>query len=860
MNLVRMVSEWSLAERVSWALLHTFWIGAILGLFVYLLIRIGRERLTVHHRYYIFLVLQAALFGIFTGLIIIPQERQVVVWNSQSQDQAFTANGAEQYEIPADTPPIMGVRSGMEKGFYKPEVEIINGVNYSQIGWASGLIFIVYFIGLAFHVVRNMIGLAQVHRLRSEAREEIPEKVIQLLGDSLRKMKMGRAVELGLSRSTNTPMVIGFFKPMILFPVSCITKLDPIQVEALMAHELTHIKNNDYLTNLIQVTVETVLFFHPVVWWAGREARQYREFICDEVVVQNIGGVQLDYAKALSELASHDERKLSLAASGGHLIGRIRAILGTSSTPEINPIDFKSWRIFSLATVIILTGFIGLNFIKGQNDNTMYEKGESVRAYNLQGLFGRWKELPFRISENEENAVKKCVKIAGKAWHFVNSESQFYKEESRDELLGILAENPELFYAEHLLGSWYEKKGHYDEAADYYKKALEHAPQVLICRYVDEQGDPIEGAEVQRFEIECNRVIEGYLDPSLDLLYPNLKTDSEGCIYLPTYKTVHRTTMRSHLDEWDTTYPKMGWFKSKSKYGLLPEVVCSKKGESVTKSEVGTTGMRLENGTKLRLVGVQFSHEPDVWRDADGRITSKVPSRWNSEAKGKAISLLFDVWDTNGLIDFGLRAYDEGGKKLEKLPSVFNGGGITSQSQGNQTQVFLTFGLRMMVATDQSEVFNSYLKGLKLIAKTGSGDFDALTTIQPGESKSIQGGTIELDKVRGIERAREMKIGPFGLFGSRRYEGLTLVDARFEYDPNFEIAIGATLKNGDRILPSSSTFGSGNYSHRERRFYQHLKLDTSDVSQYEVLKRPVVENQLLDFEKLASKFLILERE
>ena len=116
---------------------------------------------------------------------------------------------------------------------------------------------------------------------------------------------------------------------MILLPVAVLTNLTPGQVEALLAHELAHIRRRDYAVNLLQTVAETLLFFHPAVWWVSSRIREEREHCCDDVAV-SVSGEPMAYASALAELASWRTRDvaLSVGAADGPLLARVRRLLG----------------------------------------------------------------------------------------------------------------------------------------------------------------------------------------------------------------------------------------------------------------------------------------------------------------------------------------------------------------------------------------------------------------------------------------------------------------------------------------------------------------------------------------------------
>jgi len=136
-------------------------------------------------------------------------------------------------------------------------------------------------------------------------------------------------VRLAVSAGVTVPSVIGWLKPVILIPPSTIAGLTPKQMELILAHELAHICRQDYFWNLLQVAVETLLFYHPVVGWISGQARMERELCCDDMVVGSHGNA-VAYARALTELESlrHPHKALLMGADGGQMFNRIHRLAG----------------------------------------------------------------------------------------------------------------------------------------------------------------------------------------------------------------------------------------------------------------------------------------------------------------------------------------------------------------------------------------------------------------------------------------------------------------------------------------------------------------------------------------------------
>lgn len=142
------------------------------------------------------------------------------------------------------------------------------------------------------------------------------------------RLGVPRAVRLCESVVADVPAVIGWLRPVILMPASALTCLTPEQVEAVLAHELAHVLRNDYLMNLMQTCVETLLFFHPCTWWIGRRVREQRENCCDDLAVAACGN-PLVYARALAqlELLRGTMPELAMAATRGSLLDRIERLV-----------------------------------------------------------------------------------------------------------------------------------------------------------------------------------------------------------------------------------------------------------------------------------------------------------------------------------------------------------------------------------------------------------------------------------------------------------------------------------------------------------------------------------------------------
>ena len=168
-----------------------------------------------------------------------------------------------------------------------------------------------------------------------------------------------RPVRLLASIEICTPTLIGWLKPAILLPASLLTGFTPAQIELIIAHELSHVRRFDYLANLAQVAIETLLFYHPVVYWISREVRQAREQCCDDLVLTLGGGNAVAYARTLADLEElqHDFGAAvpALGAGGGVLFTRIRRIVDPRHTLVVEPLPRNNGL-----TLPVLLAFAGV--------------------------------------------------------------------------------------------------------------------------------------------------------------------------------------------------------------------------------------------------------------------------------------------------------------------------------------------------------------------------------------------------------------------------------------------------------------------------------------------------------------------
>jgi len=215
-------------------------------------------------------------------------------------------------------------------------------------------LMLVWLIGVSMLSLRLLTGWLWVQRLRTHGVSPADEACRRLAARLARRLHISRAITLLESTLVDVPTVIGFLKPVVLLPASALGGLTPQQLEAILAHELAHIRRHDYLVNLLQTLVETVLFYHPAVWWVSRRIRIERENCCDDLAV-SLCGDPVAYAAALADLEAlrsgpAPDHHIAMAATGGSLLLRVRRLLGA---PASHTGRAPAWLAGSVALLLI---------------------------------------------------------------------------------------------------------------------------------------------------------------------------------------------------------------------------------------------------------------------------------------------------------------------------------------------------------------------------------------------------------------------------------------------------------------------------------------------------------------------------
>lgn len=186
-----------------------------------------------------------------------------------------------------------------------------------------------WFLGVLLFSLRTFGGVLVLERLRRKAAMPLSHSLLARCHQLQLAMGLERVVRYCQSVHVAAPAVVGWFRPVVMLPVSALTGLSEAQLQAVIAHELAHIKRYDAFVNLFQIAAESLLFYHPGVWWLSKRIRAERENCCDDAAVAACGS-PIEYARALTLMEeSRQVPQLALAANSHPLASRIKRLLGT---------------------------------------------------------------------------------------------------------------------------------------------------------------------------------------------------------------------------------------------------------------------------------------------------------------------------------------------------------------------------------------------------------------------------------------------------------------------------------------------------------------------------------------------------
>ena len=374
-------------ETLGWSLVHFLWQGILLAA-VAATVLLSLKNASASLRYCVAclaLVLMAAAPGVTAWHLVSVRpaivDSRVVAAVIETGDAAQELNGS----LVTSGPLLREMSSPVENVAptstpSSPTAAAGNDPDSATLRSCLKMFVSCWLIGVTALSLRLIFSLVRVSQLRSRDTSLPADALAQRVEALARRLRVSRPVQLVQSALVEVPTVIGALRPLILLPATAMTGLSSEQLDAILAHEIAHIRRHDYFVNLIQTVIETLLFYHPAVWWLSGRIRQERENCCDDIA-SDLCENPIRYAEALVRMEElrTPAGGLALAATGGSLKTRIHRLLGQSSHKSST-----SWWTGGLVSLLIVVSLVAtLGFHSSQSlaeDPQQPQTNESLTA------------------------------------------------------------------------------------------------------------------------------------------------------------------------------------------------------------------------------------------------------------------------------------------------------------------------------------------------------------------------------------------------------------------------------------------------------------------------------------------------
>lgn len=316
-----------LVHSAGWTLIHSIWQGIILYILLLLFQRAFPLHAVMRYRAAVITLLLMVVASVATFTLLFqsaPSDGQWITSSIAFESSGLVASSLHEKTI------LLSISSWID----------------SHIIWVMRM----WMIGFVIFTLRFTSGLWYVQQLRKNA-TSVDARWTVLAKKLTRELHIKRQILIAQCEIAS-PIVIGYLKPVILFPIGLLSGLSPEQVEAILLHELSHVRRNDYLVNLLQSVTESFYFFNPFMWLISDAIRNERENCCDDVVIER-GIPPLQYARTLTllEARSSSQLALGIVKNQNQLLTRIKRMMEKSTRK-----DWSQMRL--LPATLLLIGLI----------------------------------------------------------------------------------------------------------------------------------------------------------------------------------------------------------------------------------------------------------------------------------------------------------------------------------------------------------------------------------------------------------------------------------------------------------------------------------------------------------------------
>lgn len=322
-----------LAYAISWTVLHSLWQASLIALIMsWFLNRYANEDAIVRYR-----ISYAAMLFVLGAAVI----TFMTYYFMEAAGETTAAVTTVTVNLSGDLP-TQATHVFSQLGFW-----ISHNLNVVASMWILGVILFCFKLGGS---------LLYTMSLQKHKADFLPDNVFEGFINLKSKLGIRKYIHLAETSKVNTPMLIGYLKPVILFPIGLINQLTLEETNAILAHELAHVKRNDFMHNLLLSVVELLFYYHPAVWWISANVRMERENCCDDLAMKLIGDKTI-YAKTLLKIEELKSSRIPALAiplnrNKNQLLHRIGRIVNQPQTRS-------QIREKLIATCLLFTFFFG---------------------------------------------------------------------------------------------------------------------------------------------------------------------------------------------------------------------------------------------------------------------------------------------------------------------------------------------------------------------------------------------------------------------------------------------------------------------------------------------------------------------
>jgi beta-lactamase regulating signal transducer with metallopeptidase domain len=340
MDLSFMQNEIVLA--LCWTLIHSLWQGLLLAT-VTGAVMIGTRRSSAGKRY-----------KLLTGLFFVFMAVTAVTFIIEYKSIAHTSAVAPPSSVTNIIEPVLQVVSFTEsnEAINKPMLERFK----DYFNTHASLIVMIWFVVFIARFIRLTANLAYVHRLKNYKTFAPPAEWNGRLNELVVTLGLKKKIQLLESGVVKVPVVMGMLKPVVLLPLGLLAHLPADEIEAILLHELAHIKRRDYLVNLLQNFAETIFFFNPALMWVSSMIREERENCCDDIAIS----VTNNKSRFINALIAFQEYNFSgakynvgFAGRKNQLLNRVKRIINEKNK-TLNAAE-KSLLTFGMGVFILFS-------------------------------------------------------------------------------------------------------------------------------------------------------------------------------------------------------------------------------------------------------------------------------------------------------------------------------------------------------------------------------------------------------------------------------------------------------------------------------------------------------------------------